>query len=63
MNSYHLTFKGHTGIPNGFSMQVASSFTPTPSSSEIHQAIIRNGFNEELARRFESSGNWNVKRL
>ncbi len=62
MRLYKLTFKGQaSGIPRGFEMQVASVCTPTPNSREIHEAIVRNGFSEDVARRLESSGNWNVQ--
>ena len=42
-------------------MQVASVCTPAPNSREIHEAIVRNGFSEDVARRLECSGNWNVQ--
>ena len=64
MRLYKLTFKGQSsGIPRGFEMQVASNCSPTPNSSEIHQAILRNGFSENVARSLESSGNWYVTEL
>ena len=64
MRLYKLTFKGQaSGIPRGFEMQVASVCTPTPNSREIHEAIVRNGFSEDVARRLESSGNWNVQKI
>lgn len=64
MTVYRLTFKGQSsGIPRGFEMQVVSTFTPAPNYREIHDAILRNGFSEEIARRFESSGNWYVTKI
>ncbi|WP_407414054.1 hypothetical protein [Methanobrevibacter sp.] len=44
-------------------MQVASVCTPEPNSREIHEAIVRNGFGEDVARRLESSGNWYVQKI
>ena len=62
MTLYRLTFKGQSsGIPRGFEMQVASVCSPEPNSREIHEAIVRNGFSEDVARRLECSGNWNVQ--
>ncbi len=62
MKLYKLTFKGQSsGIPAGFEMQVPSVCTPEPNSREIHEAIVRNGFSEDVARRLECSGNWYVK--
>ncbi len=64
MTLYRLTFKGQSsGIPRGFEMQVASVCTPEPNSREIHEAIVRNGFGEDVARRLESSGNWYVQKI
>ena len=64
MTLYRLTFKGQSsGIPRGFEMQVASVCTPAPNSREIHEAIVRNGFGEDVARRLESSGNWYVQKI
>ena len=64
MKLYKLTFKGQSsGIPKGFEMQVPSVCTPEPNSREIHEAIVRNGFSEDVARRLESSGNWYVKSI
>lgn len=64
MEIYRLTFKGQaSGIPRGFEMQVASVCSPTPNSREIHEAIVRSGFGEDVARRLESSGNWNVQKI
>ena len=64
MRVYRLTFKGQaSGIPRGFEMQVASACTPEPNSREIHDAIVRNGFGEDVARRLQSSGNWYVTSL
>lgn len=64
MTLYRLTFKGQSsGIPRGFEMQVASVCSPEPNSREIHEAIVRNGFGEDVARRLESSGNWYVQKI
>ena len=64
MTLYKLTFKGQSsGIPRGFEMQVASVFSPEPNYREIHEAIVRNGFGEDVARRLESSGNWYVQKI
>ena len=64
MALYKLTFKGQaSGIPRGFEMQVASVCSPEPNSREIHEAIVRNGFGEDVARRLESSGNWYVQKI
>lgn len=64
MALYRLTFKGQaSGIPGGFEMQVPSSFSPAPNYREVHEAILRNGFSEDIARRFECSGNWNVTKI
>lgn len=64
MALYKLTFKGQAqGIPAGFEMQVVSSQSPEPYWGDVHAAIVRNGFREEIARRFESSGNWYVQKI
>ena len=64
MTLYRLTFKGQSsGIPRGFEMQVASVCSPEPNSREIHEAIVRNGFGDDVARRLESSGNWYVQKI
>ena len=62
MPVYKLRAKRKYGdLPEGYELQVSSSSTSAPSSSETRDVIKNLGFNSS-AQSYASSGNWEIEK-
>jgi hypothetical protein len=63
MALYKLKAKGNYGdIPKGYELQVPSSSTTAPTSTETATVIKKLGFNSK-AQSYSSSGNWEITKI